>query len=91
MAGINRDLIRRLRDIIREYEDRKVSSLDLSKEAFHAARALVDPGEAPLRRSLERFGNRVSALSEGSLTQRNHRQVLKVVDDLEAELVHWGY
>ena len=88
---MTKDLSKRLRIKIREFEDSRISAAALSREIFHVAREVGDPSEAPLRRSLEMLGNRVSSLVEESLTERVHPKILKVVDDLESELVRWGY
>jgi hypothetical protein len=88
---VDRDLIKRLRSRIREFEDKKISGGDLGREIFHVAREVADPSEASLRRSLEAMGNRVTSLSEQSLTEYVHPRILSVVDELESELVLWGY
>ena len=92
MSGLNQDLMQRLRDAIREFEDRKITAADLSRAVFHAAREIEASGEeSRLRRALERHGNRVASLGEESLSGSKHPQILKIVDALEAELVEWGY
>jgi hypothetical protein len=88
---MSRDLFQNLRRYIREFEDRKISAAILSREIHYAARELADPSEATLRRSLEQHGNRVLGLVELSITEPVHPRVLKVVDELESELVRWGY
>lgn len=91
MAAIYKELIHSLRAKIREFEDRKISGAQLSREIFHAAREIPGEEDGQLRRTLEFSGNRVMSLSERSLAQPVHQQILDVVDHIEAELVERGY
>jgi len=91
MAGLNKDLIQRLRIRIREFEDRKITGADLSREIFFVAREVADADEAPLRRAMEGLGNKVAGLVEQGLVTSSHPKILEVVDELESELVEWGY
>ena len=88
---MTRELSRQLRTRIRDFEDRKITAAELSREIFFAAREVSAPSEANLRQRLEILGNRVSSLVEESLTDHVHPKILKVVDDIESELVRWGY
>lgn len=88
---LEKEVVRKLRSRIREFEDRKISGADLGREIFHVAREVDAIEESGLRRSLEGFGNRVTVLAEQGLTASVHPRILEVVDQVEAELVHWGY
>nr|HMN70227.1 hypothetical protein [Bdellovibrionales bacterium] len=63
---------------------------DLSREIFHIAREIDAEGEPLLRRRLEMFGNQVSAVISQDFAEPTPR-VLKLVDQIESELVEWGY
>lgn len=91
MSGLNRDLIGKLRSRIREFEDRKITGADLSREVFFVAREVHDADEAALRRALEIMGNKMAVLVERGTANQTHREILEVVDDIESELVEWGY
>ncbi len=88
---MDRSSVKQLRKRIRDFEDKKISGGDLGREIYHLAREVADPSEATLRRSLETLGNRVLVLSEQSIVEQVHPKILNVVDDLESELVQWGY
>ncbi len=88
---LEKEIIRRFRSYIRDFEDRRITAADLSREIFHVAREVADPSEAPLRRRLETLANRANNLVEGSLSEPVHAKILQVVDDIEYELTRWGY
>lgn len=76
---------------VRDFEDRKISMADLSREVFHAAREIQADGSAELRRSLERIGNRLMSLSEGGLSGEGRRKAIELVDELNDYLIDAGY
>lgn len=82
---------KRLRTRIREFEDRKISSADLGREIFSAAREVVNPSELRLRQTLEKLGNRVTVLSEQALMSSVRSEVLAAADEVNAELAEFGY
>lgn len=88
---LEKEIVKKLRSRIREFEDRKISGADLGREIFHVAREVDGIEESGLRRSLEGFGNRVIVLAEQGLTTQVHPKILEVVDQVESELTHWGY
>ena len=88
---MDRNLVKRLRSRIREFEDRKISGADLSREIYFVAKEVAETGEAPLRRALEGLGNKVAVLVERGLVETVHPEILQVVDEVESELVDWGY
>jgi len=88
---LSSEKIRLLRDRIRQFEDRKINGGDLSRDVFYVAREIAAVEEAPLRRALEKYGNKLSVLVERGSTQPGYQEILEVVDELESELVEWGY
>lgn len=90
MTGLNGNLARRLRARIREFEDRKITGADLSREIYLVAREIESESESVLRRKLEQLGNQVAAVVEQDFVTHSPK-ILKVVDQLESELVEWGY
>lgn len=83
--------VKNLRKIMRDFEDRKISSAQLGREIFVVAREVDSATQARLRQNLEKLGNQVTSLAERSLTSSVHAEVLALADELSAELAEFGY
>lgn len=91
MSRSHPELIKRLRSRIREFEDRKITGADLSREIYYVAREIADADEAQLRRALEGIGNRIAVLVEQGRSMQVHPKILEAVDQIESELIDFGY
>ena len=80
---------KRLRQMIREFEDKKSSAAHLGREVLHLANQLSDEYDGPLRHALVRLGHRFVTLAERSLHDDVSDELRGSVDDLHAELA--GY
>ena len=89
MAQSHTSEIQFLKNRIRDFEDRKISGADLSRDVYFVAREIFDPDEANLRRALEKIGNRIAVLSERG--GGHYAEILTMVDEIQAELVDTGY
>ncbi len=84
MAGTHADIVKYLKSKIQLFEDKKISRHDLAKEMFYVAREIFDPEDAPLRQSLVRLANRLSATED-------YPKALALVDEVQSELIDQGY
>lgn len=82
-----RDLFKKLKSRIRDFEDRRISMADLGREVFHTAREIQADDDANLRRALERLANRLTVLSEESRSSNARSQAIELVDELNSHLI----
>lgn len=80
-----------LKKRIREFEDKKISAADLSRDVYFVAREMFDPEDGPLRRALEGLGNKIAVIGERGRAQQSHSELLDLVDQIQGELIDHGY
>lgn len=91
MAGSHENEVLSLKNRIRDFEDRKISGADLSREVLHVAREIFDPEETNLKRALQILGNKIMSISERGQASGSHAKVLELVDQIQNELNEQGY